>query len=79
MKERERMSEKESDMRVENCYLFETFENDQLKRTTGYCLPVGLKAECQGDQRFCERLETMRKCMIPSIDKENQTGEEAQP
>jgi hypothetical protein len=79
MKERERVNDKASDMRVENCQLFEAFEKVHLKRTIGYCLPVGLKAECQGDQRFCERLETMRKSMIPSIDKENQTGEEAQP
>jgi len=77
MKERERVNDKASDMRVENCQLFEAFEKVHLKRTIGYCLPVGLKAECQGDQRFCERLETMRKGMIPSIDKENQTGGEA--
>jgi len=54
MKERERVSEKESDMRAENCQLFEAFENVQLKRATGYCLPFGVKAGCQGDRRFCE-------------------------
>ena len=77
MKERERVSEKESDIRAENCQLFEAFENVHLKRTTGYCLPFGFNAGCQGDLRFCERLETMRKGMIPSIDKENPTREEA--
>jgi len=56
MKERERVSEKESDMRAESCQLFEAFENVHLKQTTGYCLPFGLKVGCQGNPRFCERL-----------------------
>jgi hypothetical protein len=71
MKERERMSEKESDMRVENCQLFEAFENVQLKRATGYCLPFGVKAGCQGDRRFCECLDTMSNGVIRPIENEN--------
>ncbi len=47
------------------------------KQTIEYCLPFGVKAGCQGDRRFCERLDTMRNGVIPSIENENQTGEEA--
>jgi hypothetical protein len=77
LKSEEEWANKESDMRVENCQLFEAFENFQLKQTIGYCLPFGVKAGCQGDRRFCERLGTLRNGVIPSIEKENQTGEEA--
>ena len=57
MKERERMSEKESDMRVENCQLFEAFENVQLKRATGYLPSRWIKGAMPGKSAILRTID----------------------